>query len=70
MPSCAILAEAASWQRLIDAGIERFGRLDILVNNAGVLRRADIEAESPEAFERTWRVNCLGAFLAMRGRSP
>ncbi len=64
------VADAASWQRIVDAGVERFGRLDILVNNAGVLRRVDIEDETATAFEDIWRVNCLGPFLGMQTALP
>jgi NAD(P)-dependent dehydrogenase (short-subunit alcohol dehydrogenase family) len=36
------------------------GRLDILVNNAGIANtNADL---SPDGFERTFAVNCLGHF--------
>jgi 3alpha(or 20beta)-hydroxysteroid dehydrogenase len=55
-----------SWVRAVNLVVDRLGGLDILVNNAGVLRTARLADESPEAFEQTWRVNCLGAFLGMR----
>jgi 3alpha(or 20beta)-hydroxysteroid dehydrogenase len=64
------ITDAGSWQRLIDAGVDRFGRLDALVNNAGILRRASLEIETAEEFERLWRVNCLGAFLGMQAALP
>jgi NAD(P)-dependent dehydrogenase (short-subunit alcohol dehydrogenase family) len=64
------ITEAGSWRRLVEAGVERFGRLDALVNNAGVLRRAPIESETEEQFERLWRVNCLGAFLGIQTTLP
>jgi 3alpha(or 20beta)-hydroxysteroid dehydrogenase len=60
------VTDAHSWQRLVADGLDRFGRLDALVNNAGVLRRSPIEEESAAEFERTWRVNCLGAFLGIQ----
>jgi NAD(P)-dependent dehydrogenase (short-subunit alcohol dehydrogenase family) len=40
---------------------EEGGRLDILVNNAGIANtKADL---SPDGFERTFAVNCLGHFV-------
>lgn len=60
------VTEASSWQRLIDGGVDRFGRLDIVVNNAGVLRRVDLDRETAHDFERIWRVNCLGPFLGIQ----
>jgi 3alpha(or 20beta)-hydroxysteroid dehydrogenase len=64
------VTEAESWERLVDAGVVRFGRLDALVNNAGILHRTPLELETAEEFERLWRVNCLGAFLGMQAVVP
>jgi 3alpha(or 20beta)-hydroxysteroid dehydrogenase len=64
------VTDAGSWAQAIDGTIDRFGRLDFLVNNAGVLHRMEIEHETPEAFERVWRVNCLGPFLGLRAAVP
>jgi 3alpha(or 20beta)-hydroxysteroid dehydrogenase len=64
------ITDADSWERLVAAGLERFGRLDALVNNAGILRRASIEAETADQFERLWRVNCLGAMLGVQAALP
>ena len=64
------ITDEKSWKLLVDAGVERFGRIDILINNAGVLRRVDLEHETAAAFEDLWRVNCLGAFLGMQAVLP
>jgi NAD(P)-dependent dehydrogenase (short-subunit alcohol dehydrogenase family) len=64
------ITDARSWERLVDAGAERFGRLDALVNNAGILHRTPLELETAEEFERVWRVNCLGAFLGIQAVVP
>jgi NAD(P)-dependent dehydrogenase (short-subunit alcohol dehydrogenase family) len=64
------VSDAASWRRLVTAGVKRFGRLDVLVNNAGVLRRKDLAHETAASFERAWRVNCLGAFLGIAAARP
>ena len=55
-----------AWDRVVKLVVERLGGLDILVNNAGILRTGRLADEPPEAFEQTWRVNCLGPFLGMR----
>ncbi len=64
------VTDADSWRLAVGATMERHGRLDFLVNNAGVLHRADIEDETAEAFERVWRINCLGPFLGIRTALP
>jgi 3alpha(or 20beta)-hydroxysteroid dehydrogenase len=46
------------------------GGLNVLVNNAGILERGVLKDGSAEAFERAWRVNCLGPFLGMRAALP
>ncbi|WP_293004000.1 SDR family oxidoreductase [Mycobacterium sp.] len=56
----------AGWQQAVATTVDRFGALTALVNNAGVLHRTPIADETAEAFERSWRVNCLGAFLGIR----
>jgi NAD(P)-dependent dehydrogenase (short-subunit alcohol dehydrogenase family) len=56
----------SGWQQAVAATVDRFGSLTTLINNAGVLHRAAIADETAEAFERSWRVNCLGAFLGIQ----
>ena len=64
---CALdVTSEESWDRAVQLVVERFGGLDVLVNNAGILRTERLIDESPDAFEQTWRVNCLGPFLGMR----
>jgi len=54
------------WDAVVKRVVDEFGVLSTLVNNAGVLHRASLADETPEDFENSWRVNCLGAFLGMR----
>lgn len=54
------------WTAAVDLTIDRFGALTTLVNNAGVLHRASLAEETPQGFETSWRVNCLGPFLGIR----
>jgi len=60
------VTDADQWAAAVAATVERFGALTTLVNNAGVLHRASLADESPEGFENSWRVNCLGPFLGIR----
>lgn len=54
------------WQAAVTTTVQRFGGLTALINNAGVLHRAALADETPDGFERSWRVNCLGPFLGIR----
>ncbi|BBZ24969.1 SDR family NAD(P)-dependent oxidoreductase [Mycolicibacter hiberniae] len=54
------------WDAAVAATVRRFGALTTLINNAGTLHRAPIADETPEDFERAWRVNCLGPFLGIQ----
>jgi 3(or 17)beta-hydroxysteroid dehydrogenase len=56
----------ASWERVIDDVLGRFGRLDVLVNSAGIAPMGDIETESLEQFRRVMAVNVDGVFLGCR----
>jgi NAD(P)-dependent dehydrogenase (short-subunit alcohol dehydrogenase family) len=60
------VTSAEQWSRAVADVVDRFGGLSTLVNNAGVLHRAALADETPEGFEGSWRVNCLGPFLGIR----
>ena len=60
------VTDADHWAAAVAETVERFGALTTLVNNAGVLHRTSLAEETPEGFEGSWRVNCLGPFLGIR----
>lgn len=60
------VTDPAQWAAAVAAVVARFGSLTTLINNAGVLHRATLAEETPDGFEQSWRVNCLGAFLGIR----
>jgi ketoreductase RED2 len=61
----ADVADEASARRLVDATVERYGRLDVLVNNAGttaVIPHHDLEAATPDVWRRIFDVNVIGTW--------
>lgn len=57
------VSQAAGAQGIVDAAIEKYGRLDILVNNSGVYEFAPIESITEEHFHRLFNINVLGLLL-------
>lgn len=56
--------------RLIEATIERFGRIDIVIANAGVYYRGEIATLSPEVFQESLDVNFMGAVRLILAALP
>ena len=54
-------------EAMLDAAMERFGRLDIIVNNAGVTRKAYIMDLTEADWDRIHRVNSKGVFFCLQG---
>ena len=55
---------------LVSAAIDRLGHLDCVVNNAGIGEVIALEDLEEQAFERTLKVNLLGAFLISQAAWP
>ncbi len=51
---------------LIDAAIERFGRIDVLVNNAGITKDGLLMRMKEEDFDRVLAVNLKGTYNCCR----
>ena len=64
------LTEEAPVQRLIDACVERFGRLEILVNVVGGSRNAKIWEMRVEDWDFVLRLNLRSTFLCTRAAVP
>ena len=57
------VSKAAEAQGIIDAAIQRYGRLDVLVNNSGVYTFSPIEQVTEAEFHRLFNTNVLGLLL-------
>lgn len=60
----ADISKIADLQKLIDATIEKFGRLDVLVNNAGIETRTSILDTNENQYDKVMSVNLKSAFFA------
>jgi NAD(P)-dependent dehydrogenase (short-subunit alcohol dehydrogenase family) len=65
LPILGDVAELALHAGMLDAAIERWGRVDCLVNNAGVppRQRGDLLDVQPESFDNCVRVNTRAVFF-------
>jgi 3-oxoacyl-[acyl-carrier protein] reductase len=57
-------------EALVQAAIDRFGRLDIVVNNSGVYQFARIEETTEELYRRQFDINVLGPLLVAGVAAP
>ncbi len=56
------VADPAQCQGLVDAAVEKFGRVDVLINNAGVGTAVPATRETPEEFRNVIDVNLNGSY--------
>jgi 3-oxoacyl-[acyl-carrier protein] reductase len=54
----------ADWKSVVDATVQKYGKLDILVNNAGVYEFAPLGTVTSEHFHKLFDLNVLGLILA------
>jgi NAD(P)-dependent dehydrogenase (short-subunit alcohol dehydrogenase family) len=62
VPMPADVTDTAATEALVEATMDRFGRIDVLVNNAGVGTAVPAEYETIDAFRHTLDVNLVGLF--------
>ena len=64
-----ITAEGAP-QRLVDRGIEAFGKLDAVVNNAGMVVSSNIHTTDLAFFRKVMEVNTIAPFALIKAALP
>ncbi len=67
---CSDVATTDGAQALIDAAVERFGRLDILINNAGIMRWAGFPDADQDNLASHLAVHTVGSFNTTRAAWP
>jgi NAD(P)-dependent dehydrogenase (short-subunit alcohol dehydrogenase family) len=64
------MTQEAECKRLVDAAVDRWGRLDFLDNNIGIGSRGSVVEEKPEEFRRVMQVNVETMFLLSKHAIP
>jgi NAD(P)-dependent dehydrogenase (short-subunit alcohol dehydrogenase family) len=64
------VATAAGGKAIVDAALDRYGRLDVLVHNAGIVRRGSLKEMTTEDFDAVLDVHLGGAFNLVRTAFP
>jgi len=69
----ADVADDAQCRALVQAALDKWGRLDALVNNAGTTKfvpHAELDGLSAEDFQRIYATNVIGPFQMCRAAAP
>ena len=64
------VTRAADLQRLVDAAVEKFGRIDVLVNNAGLMPSSPLERLKIADWDRMIDVNIKGVLYGIAAALP
>ncbi len=64
------VTDAASVQAMVDAVVERYGRIDVLVNNAGITADAQLVKMTDDQWDRVINVNLNGVYLCTKAVAP
>jgi len=60
----------ADCKRLVDAAVDRWGRLDFLDNNVGIGSRGSVVEEKPEQYRKVMQINVESMFLLSKYAIP
>ena len=66
----ADVTDEGQCEALVQAALERYGRLDLLDNNVGIGSRGSVVEERPETWRRVMQVNVESMFLVSKHAIP
>jgi NADP-dependent 3-hydroxy acid dehydrogenase YdfG len=66
----ADVTDAAQVQALVDAAIEKYGRIDVILNNAGVMLHSPLERRKIDDWNRTIDINIKGVLHGIAAALP
>jgi NAD(P)-dependent dehydrogenase (short-subunit alcohol dehydrogenase family) len=66
----ADIGDPGSPQRIVDAALERFGRIDAIVNNAAFIQTGPLDTTSRELFDLHYAVNVAGPLFLVCAALP
>jgi NADP-dependent 3-hydroxy acid dehydrogenase YdfG len=64
------VTDAAQVQALVDAAVERHGRIDVILNNAGVMPHSPLERRKIDDWNRTIDINIKGVLYGIAPALP
>jgi NAD(P)-dependent dehydrogenase (short-subunit alcohol dehydrogenase family) len=64
------VSNRAHVEEAVDGAVAALGGLDVVVANAGIAAQLPLIGGDPDIFERTIRVNVLGAYYTVRAAGP
>lgn len=64
------VTDAAQVQALVDAAVERFGRIDVMLNNAGLMPHSPLERRKIDDWDRMIDVNIKGVLYGIAAALP
>ena len=64
------VTDAAQVQALVDAAVEKYGRIDVILNNAGVMPHSPLERRKIDDWNRTIDINIKGVLHGISAALP
>jgi NAD(P)-dependent dehydrogenase (short-subunit alcohol dehydrogenase family) len=64
------LARPGEAERVVEAAVERFGRIDVLVNNVGLAYQTRLDELTDEQWDELWQLNVMSYVRTIRAAVP